>query len=185
MSKSNLGLKPDTYQNLCERVDTILHNGALVNHAFTYEQLFEPNVLGSLEVMKLALQRRRKAVTYVSSVGVASSSGPHAGPITEAEDGSNLCKEFPGGPGGYAQGCVCSCRACWWARGLHSNIPALDDAKLSVFGVDTCVGISLQVCLHKVGDGGAVAPVARGVQCARLYLSLQHDFGTQQVGIRS
>ena len=70
-------------------------------------------------------------------------------------------------------------------EGLHSNIPALDDAKLSVFGVDTCVGISLQVCLHKVGDGGAVAPVARGVQCARLYLPLQHDFGTQQVGIRS
>ena len=28
----------------------MIHNGALVNHAFTYEQLFEPNVLGSLEV---------------------------------------------------------------------------------------------------------------------------------------
>ena len=31
-------------------LDTVIHNGALVNHAFTYEQLFEPNVLGSLEV---------------------------------------------------------------------------------------------------------------------------------------
>ena len=30
----------------------MIHNGALVNHAFTYEQLFEPNVLGSLEVQR-------------------------------------------------------------------------------------------------------------------------------------
>ena len=28
----------------------MIHNGALVNHAFTYEQLFEPNVVGSLQV---------------------------------------------------------------------------------------------------------------------------------------
>jgi hypothetical protein len=38
------------WQELAGSVDTILHNGALVNHAFTYEQLFEPNVLGSVEV---------------------------------------------------------------------------------------------------------------------------------------
>lgn len=38
------------WAQLASEVDTILHNGALVNHAFTYEQLFEPNVLGSVEV---------------------------------------------------------------------------------------------------------------------------------------
>ena len=38
------------YSELTQNLDTIIHNGALVNHAFTYEQLFEPNVLGSLEV---------------------------------------------------------------------------------------------------------------------------------------
>ncbi len=38
------------YQQLCSDVDTIIHNGALVNHAYSYEQLFEPNVLGTVEV---------------------------------------------------------------------------------------------------------------------------------------
>ena len=50
LSKPNLGLKPDVYRELAQSLDTVIHNGALVNHAFTYEQLFEPNVLGSLEV---------------------------------------------------------------------------------------------------------------------------------------
>ena len=46
-----MGLKPDLYRELAQSLDTVIHNGALVNHAFTYEQLFEPNVLGSLEVI--------------------------------------------------------------------------------------------------------------------------------------
>ncbi len=54
LSKPNLGLKPDVYRELAQSLDTVIHNGALVNHAFTYEQLFEPNVLGSLEVQYLA-----------------------------------------------------------------------------------------------------------------------------------
>ena len=46
-------------------------------------------------------------------------------------------------------------------------------------------GFPCRYACHKVGDGGAVAPAARGVRRARLYLPLQHDFSTQQVGIRS
>ena len=101
----SLGLKGEVYRDLCEEVDTIVHNGALVNHVYTYEQLFEPNVLGSVAVMKLALQHRRKVVSFVSSVGVAAGV-PHAGPIYESEDGMRLCTEHPGGPEGYATGCA-------------------------------------------------------------------------------
>ena len=43
------------YCELAQTLDTIVHNGALVNHAYTYEQLFEPNVLGSLEVSLLCI----------------------------------------------------------------------------------------------------------------------------------
>ena len=50
LSKPQLGLHDGVWQHLASSVDTIVHNGALVNHAFTYEQLFEPNVLGSVEV---------------------------------------------------------------------------------------------------------------------------------------
>ena len=50
LAKPQLGLSDDKWAQLAKSVDTIVHNGALVNHAFTYEQLFEPNVLGSVEV---------------------------------------------------------------------------------------------------------------------------------------
>lgn len=51
LAKPSLGLGENTYQQLCSDVDTIVHNGALVNHAYSYEQLFEPNVLGTIEVL--------------------------------------------------------------------------------------------------------------------------------------
>lgn len=50
LARPNSGLDQEVYQQLCSEVDTIIHNGALVNHAYSYEQLFEPNVLGTVEV---------------------------------------------------------------------------------------------------------------------------------------
>ncbi len=50
LAQPQLGLSQDVYDSLCAELDTIVHNGALVNHAYSYEQLFEPNVLGSVEV---------------------------------------------------------------------------------------------------------------------------------------
>ena len=53
LARPNLGLEEAVYQQLCSEVDTVVHNGALVNHAYSYEQLFEPNVLGTVEVSSL------------------------------------------------------------------------------------------------------------------------------------
>ena len=39
------------YASLAAEVDTVVHNGALVNHAYSYQQQFEPNVLGTVEVL--------------------------------------------------------------------------------------------------------------------------------------
>ena len=103
LAKINLGLKPEVYARLAAEVDTIVHNGALVNHAFSYRQLFEPNVLGTVEVMKLAIATRIKALTFISSVGVAGGL-PHQGPVTEEEVGTKLCTEHAGDDG-YALGC--------------------------------------------------------------------------------
>ncbi len=50
LAQPQLGLSQSVYDSLCSELDTIVHNGALVNHAYSYEQLFEPNVLGSVEV---------------------------------------------------------------------------------------------------------------------------------------
>ncbi|MER7763393.1 carboxylic acid reductase [Streptomyces sp. NPDC097619] len=68
-----LGLAEETWERLAAEVDLIVHAGALVNHVLPYDQLFEANVLGTAELLGLALTRRAKPFTYVSSVAVATS----------------------------------------------------------------------------------------------------------------
>ncbi|MBP2479417.1 fatty acid CoA ligase FadD9 [Crossiella equi] len=66
----NLGLDGHTWQRLAEDVDLVVDPAALVNHVLSYEQLFGPNVVGTAELIRLALTTRRKPYTYVSTVGV-------------------------------------------------------------------------------------------------------------------
>ncbi|WP_274028897.1 carboxylic acid reductase [Streptomyces sp. MMBL 11-1] len=65
-----LGLSEDTWRELADTVDLIVHPAALVNHLLPYSELFGPNVLGTAEVIRLALTARLKPVTYVSTVAV-------------------------------------------------------------------------------------------------------------------
>lgn len=50
LAKPLLGLAPEVWDALCGELDLVVHNGALVNHAFTYAEMFQPNVLGTAEV---------------------------------------------------------------------------------------------------------------------------------------
>ncbi|WP_405163813.1 thioester reductase domain-containing protein [Nocardia sp. NBC_01499] len=79
----DLGLDEATWQRLAETVDLIIHPAALVNHVLPYSQLFGPNVVGTAEIIRLALTARRKPVTYLSTVGVAD----QIDPATFQEDG--------------------------------------------------------------------------------------------------
>ncbi|MUM17156.1 carboxylic acid reductase [Mycobacterium sp. CBMA271] len=72
----NLGLDADTWQRLADTVDVIIHPAALVNHVLPYSQLFGPNVVGTAEIIKLALTTKIKPVTYLSTVAVAISVDP-------------------------------------------------------------------------------------------------------------
>ncbi|CPS61764.1 Probable fatty-acid-CoA ligase FadD [Mycobacteroides abscessus] len=72
----NLGLDADTWQRLAETVDVIVHPAALVNHVLPYSQLFGPNVVGTAEIIKLALTTKIKPITYLSTVAVAISVDP-------------------------------------------------------------------------------------------------------------
>ncbi|WP_131723989.1 non-ribosomal peptide synthetase, partial [Mycobacteroides abscessus] len=67
----DLGLDADTWQRLAETVDVIVHPAALVNHVLPYSQLFGPNVVGTAEIIKLAITTKIKPVTYLSTVAVA------------------------------------------------------------------------------------------------------------------
>jgi thioester reductase-like protein len=60
------------FQTLAETIDVIYHNGALVNFAYPYHHLRAANVLGTLEVLKLAASTRIKPLHFVSTLGVFS-----------------------------------------------------------------------------------------------------------------
>jgi fatty acid CoA ligase FadD9 len=99
--RPRLGLSPEHWDRLAGEVTAIVHAGALVNHALSYEQLFEPNVLGTVETMRLAL-RRRAPIGFVSTIGVAEGVD-RTGPVGEDEDAAALWQARPI-DSGYAVG---------------------------------------------------------------------------------
>jgi fatty acid CoA ligase FadD9 len=107
----HLGLGQDRWDRLAAEVSAIVHPGALVNHALSYPQLFEPNVLGAVEIIRLALSRRA-AIGFVSTVGVAAGT-ERTEPIREDEDAAALGRLRPI-DSGYAVGYA----ATKWANEL-------------------------------------------------------------------
>ncbi|MFF1905327.1 carboxylic acid reductase [Kitasatospora sp. NPDC058218] len=73
IAEPRLGLDDTTWKRLADDVDVIVHAGALVNHVLPYNHLFEANVVGTAELIRLGLTGRIKPFTYISSVAVATS----------------------------------------------------------------------------------------------------------------
>ncbi|HEY4057659.1 MAG TPA: SDR family oxidoreductase, partial [Kofleriaceae bacterium] len=90
------------------QIDSIVHNGALVNHAMSYRDLFEPNVLGALEVVRMAAARPGITVNFISSIGVAAR--PGSTPVTEIDRAASLFPSRPigGGADEHAVGYITS-----------------------------------------------------------------------------
>ena len=78
VSQPGLGLDQPTFDALSQRVDLIVHAAALVNHVLPYRQLFLPNVVGTAEVIRLALTGRIKPVSYLSTIAVGDARDPAA-----------------------------------------------------------------------------------------------------------
>ena len=68
--EADLGLDQQTWQRLADTVDLIVDPAALVNHVLPYDQLFGPNVVGTAELIRLALTTKLKPFIYLSTVGV-------------------------------------------------------------------------------------------------------------------
>ncbi|MFI8962651.1 carboxylic acid reductase [Streptomyces sp. NPDC053493] len=102
MAQPRLGLDEETWDRLAGEVDLIVHAGALVNHVLPYTELFEANVLGTAEIVRLALTRRMKAVTYISSVAVATARQD----LPALDESADVRLAMPVQPvdGGYAGG---------------------------------------------------------------------------------
>ncbi|HET7666565.1 MAG TPA: carboxylic acid reductase [Mycobacterium sp.] len=69
-AEANLGLDQTTWQRLADTVDLIVDPAALVNHVLPYSELFGPNVVGTAELIRIALTTRIKPYVYVSTIGV-------------------------------------------------------------------------------------------------------------------
>ncbi len=76
ISTPQFGLHHHVWDALAERVELIVHPAALVNHVLPYRQLFGPNVVGTAEIIRLALSSRLKPVNYLSTVSVAMTVDP-------------------------------------------------------------------------------------------------------------
>ncbi|WP_374022977.1 thioester reductase domain-containing protein [Mycobacterium sp. HNNTM2301] len=67
LAEPQLGIGEEGFRDLAESVDAILHNGALVNYVRTYDALRPANVLGTHELLRLAMTAHRKTFHLVSS----------------------------------------------------------------------------------------------------------------------
>jgi fatty acid CoA ligase FadD9 len=75
-SDRHLGLDEDTWLRLSESVDLIVDPAAMVNHILPYRQLFTPNVIGTAELIRLAMTTTLKPFAYVSTIGVGTGIEP-------------------------------------------------------------------------------------------------------------
>jgi fatty acid CoA ligase FadD9 len=126
VSSRLLGLLPTTYADLAHRVDVVLHNAALVNHALSYRQLFGANVLGTVNLLKFSLTGRAKAFEFVSTVGVPLGV-QQRGVVTEKQFGSKLSRErrlagYASGYGATKWVCETILEQLAEQRGLHMGI---------------------------------------------------------------
>ncbi|MDT7720519.1 MAG: hypothetical protein QOE94_1530, partial [Mycobacterium sp.] len=81
---ANLGLDQQTWQRLAETVDLIVDPAALVSGVLPYSELFGPNVVGTAELIRIALSTKLKPYTYVSTANVGDQIEPSA--FTEDAD---------------------------------------------------------------------------------------------------
>ncbi len=88
LGRPRLGLEETAYRRLAGEIDTVVHNGAMVNLARSYRAHRTTNVLGTVEILRLATTRRLKAVHFISTLGVFPAAAPGAGRCLEGPVGN-------------------------------------------------------------------------------------------------
>ncbi|PSR83639.1 putative aminoadipate protein [Coniella lustricola] len=70
LSQPQLGIDNQTWQTLSQEVDVVIHNGASVHWVKRYDDMVAPNVLSTIEAMKLCNTGKPKLFSFVSSTAV-------------------------------------------------------------------------------------------------------------------
>ncbi|MCA9952499.1 MAG: thioester reductase domain-containing protein, partial [Anaerolineales bacterium] len=100
LTQPKLGLPATQFKRLAAEIDVIIHNGALVNFIYSYEQHKMANVHSVQTLLQLATQARLKALHFVSTLSVFHA-GQHNDDQVFYEDDDLDHIEAPFG--GYAQ----------------------------------------------------------------------------------
>ena len=67
ISLRKLGISDKEWNFLANQIHTIYHNGAQVNYLLDYESMRDANVNGTSEIVRFALESRKKMVNYIST----------------------------------------------------------------------------------------------------------------------
>ncbi|KAJ5600514.1 Male sterility NAD-binding [Penicillium hetheringtonii] len=70
LANDDLGIGRDKFYWLANWASVVFHVAARVNWCEPYEAHYEPNVIGTKNIIRLAVQGRRKSLQYVSSIDV-------------------------------------------------------------------------------------------------------------------
>ncbi|HEX2132999.1 MAG TPA: amino acid adenylation domain-containing protein [Actinophytocola sp.] len=70
MARPRLGLSEEDYTFLCENLDAVYHNGAVMNFVLPYQWLMPPHVASTVEILRLAVRGRTKPLHLTSTLGV-------------------------------------------------------------------------------------------------------------------
>lgn len=96
LSKAKLGLSAAMFRQLAEQIDVIYHNGAQVNAMYPYSQLKNSNVLGTLEILRLATAHHTKPVNFISTLAIFFSD-PYLGKTIPESESASLGDTLKGG----------------------------------------------------------------------------------------
>lgn len=70
LGPARFGVTEEQWKTLADSVDAVIHNGAQVHWINTYEMLKGPNVLGTIDALKLCADGKPKQFAFVSSTSV-------------------------------------------------------------------------------------------------------------------
>lgn len=70
LSKDNMGMEPEIYAELLQKIDMVYHNGAILNFVYPYSQMKQTNVTGTAQSIRFACSGRPKYFCYISSYSV-------------------------------------------------------------------------------------------------------------------
>ena len=70
ITKDRLGLSPEAYEQLCDRIGTVVHAAALVSHVGNNEESYKVNVEGTQEIIRFCAKANAQ-LYYISSYAVS------------------------------------------------------------------------------------------------------------------